>query len=291
MKKVSFYFTRHAYSCANLLKKTSIFKLHKIIKDPHISDIGVVSSLKMSKKIKKIKYNHIFVSPLIRTWETLLTMYGFSETARAQCPYKRCLHHNVYVAPYISEYNKINIPIVTLDNSPYQYSTQLDRLKLFKRYVYLKYKIKYPNKFKPKYRGIYTSKYTSGGNITKFIQWYINTYKIKKNNVLIISHGDVLRQFLKKIYKMLYNKNNIPLTIRHNNNFIFKLTLSYDTAINNILNNNDIFTLYKKKIVKLSCKIINHGIKTPSLNEIKHIKVPFMKTKKITKNITLCDLY
>lgn len=294
MKKVSFYFTRHAYSCANLLKKTSIFKLHKIIKDPHISDIGVTSSLKMSKQIKKIKYNHIFVSPLIRTWETLLCMYDFSKTARTQYPYSRCLHHTVYVAPYISEHNKINIPIVTLDNSPYQYSTQLDRLKLFKRYMSLKYKIKYPNKFKPKYRGIYTSKYTSGGNITKFIQWYINTYKIKKrNNVLIISHGDVLRQFLKKIFKLLYNKNNIPLTIRHNNNFIFKLTLSYDTAINNILNNNDIFTLYKKKIVKLSCKIINHGIKTPSLNEIKHIKVPFMKTKKLSalKDISLCDLY
>lgn len=283
MKNISFYFTRHAYSCANLLKKKSIFKLHKIIKDPHISDIGVISSLKLSKKIKKIKYNHIFVSPLIRTWETLLCMYS-------------SFPNNIYVAPYISESNKLSVPIITLDNSPYKYSTQLNRLKLFKHYMSLKYKIKFSNKIKPKYNGLYSSKYTSGGNIIKFIQWYINTFKIntlkiKNNNVLIMSHGDVLRQFIKKIYKNLYNKNAIPLTIKHNNNFIFKLTLSYDATLTNLLNNNDIFTLYQQKKIKLSCKIINHGVKIPNLNKIKHIKVPFMKTKKITTDITMCDLY
>ena len=89
----TFYFIRHAFSCANLSKKKKYknspsyslgrkikYTYYQLKKDPHLANWGILSAAKLRKDytelIENKRVDNLFCSPLIRTWETAYLLFG-----------------------------------------------------------------------------------------------------------------------------------------------------------------------------------------------------------------------
>lgn len=112
-----FIFTRHAFSCNNATDTSGWLKkqinLFKKVLDPHLTDYGIVNTLAVGQRNSQ-KYNSstVFVSCLIRTWETAVLLYlpniGLTDNL------------NIIVSPFLKEKHGTfrigNYPI-TIDNN------------------------------------------------------------------------------------------------------------------------------------------------------------------------------
>ena len=239
----TFYFVRHGYSCANYAKDlnnrfTRYLDTKFDLRDPHLTDYGIIGSIDGGNKINNNKLSElksikkIYVSPLIRTWETAFLMFNGLE--------EKCK-----VAPYLKETN-FGAPIIeTRDNKPLSYEENKKRFNEFKKHLDKNtFKFKPPNtltnylneikqkKTFPSFdeKKNYDDKYLGKGDINKFIRWVINEDDKKpKEKYIVVAHGNIIREFLKK-----YTDDSKKKTIdkyTKNNNFIFKVDLNYNIEL------------------------------------------------------------
>jgi hypothetical protein len=226
MSDVTFYFIRHGYSCSNLNRKKTN-KMTWLAGDSHLTNWGIISSIFAGEYLKNtffndISFDHMYCSPLIRTWETAACMFSDK--------YKEFI-----VAPHLAEIRNDN-------KKSYQYDINQKRYKEFVRFVtsdsdtsinyiidnldnndIIRKQIDNIKDFKILYKGKkYPKKYieTCDSGIENFINWFLKQNKTsKKQNVLIICHNKIMINFLDNYYQYTYYKQNILKT----NNFSFKV--------------------------------------------------------------------
>jgi hypothetical protein len=107
------YLTRHAYSCANYnVDLNNRIKAHRK-RDPSITMWGIYSTLLLSEKepfIVTTSTIGIYVSCLIRTWQTAVLLYH------------KCQTINLIISPFAKEENSIGI--LNEDNKPNKVENQ-----------------------------------------------------------------------------------------------------------------------------------------------------------------------
>ena len=109
---------RHGFSCANL-EKTKGGKLHARIADPSLTTYGIFSLLREQKKPEKFD-GIIFVSSLVRTWQTGMLEYG------------RHGPLTIVVSPYIKEKHGF---MLDLSNLPLPFEQQMSKMEQFMQFV------------------------------------------------------------------------------------------------------------------------------------------------------------
>lgn len=235
--ETNFYFVRHGYSCANLKKyKKKTFE-QKFFQDPHLTNWGIIGSilagLELKKKLSNIKFDKYMCSPLLRTWETAGCMLSSPNIKK------------VWVGPYLREKipNILGNFITTLDDNPNSFNHNTMEYKKFIKFVenlveHWKElnKTKYSSSIKRIEKQLfniknikicfhkkhYSHKYTDKGDISKFIEWYIDKYTtLKKQNILVVTHGTIVKEYIKNYNKDLYDE----LKKYKTNNFIIKVKM------------------------------------------------------------------
>ena len=194
---MEFYIFRHAYSCTNIIKLTSKFKyykeyLNKTKKEPHITNWGIISATRASKKklMKSIKAEEFYVSPLLRTWETAACMFPDIKIFK--------------IGKYLREGNKWTGPqekdlLLGYSDTPGTKKVQLDRFNDFKKHVSTltdflsKKEIK-----KIQNTRIIRRKYTKKDTLKGDIELFIQKTKFKKKKILVVCHGVIMQHFMKK---------------------------------------------------------------------------------------------
>lgn len=277
----TFYFIRHAFSCANLSKKkatsSSPFSLarkikytyYQLLKDPHLANWGILSAAKLRKDYTELietkRIDNFFCSPLIRTWETAYLLFGSEYIKKFK------------IAPYVKE-NAMGpannaYPYIKNKERFYdfiKYSTEVNMaLKIIKnevkplktRYskIFDKYELPINNKFvlpeydgdeKKKYRGIYDK-----SDLNDFICWYINNFK-KNTRVICVTHSHSIRNLLKKLIPKRF-KNNID----NKNSFNIKKHNAYCYEVKfKIITNKSNDNLSEKLV---SIQLYNKGVFIP----------------------------
>ena len=250
------YFVRHGYSCSNLLEHSEKIKFlsetilsDKKYKDPHLTNWGIFSSILAGKFLKTnkfdgVKFDKIYCSPLIRTWETASCMFSDK-------------YNEAEVAPYLREKSKIekyiNVEKSSIWNIPNTYKMNLkrfDRFKIFidsllvfseneKKKKFYEKNFENIKKFKIKSKK-YEKNFTEKGELDKFIEWYLEQKRNDKN-IIVVCHGTLMREFISNNYK-------IGKKLR-NNNFCIR----YDT---------------KEKTLS----VIFEGVKLPNVEKIEKIE-------------------
>jgi len=112
-----FIFTRHGYSCANLLKSQKSYQQFTD-PDPSLTIYGIVSILKTIPEKPKGFQGKVFVSSLIRTWQTAILEYGSYGPL------------TIIVSPYIKEKHSHSYDVA---NFPLPRNEQISKMKLFLR--------------------------------------------------------------------------------------------------------------------------------------------------------------
>ena len=161
-------------------------------KEPHITNWGIISATRASRKklMKSIKAEEFYVSPLLRTWETVACMFPHVKTFK--------------IGQYLREGNKLfksqsKKEIVGYTNTPGTKKEQLKRFDDFKKHVSTltdflsKKEIKKIQNTRIIRRN-YTKKDTLKGDIDLFIQ----KTKFKKKKILVVCHGNIIQEFMKK---------------------------------------------------------------------------------------------
>lgn len=256
MTDVNIYFIRHGFSCSNLLEYTEKLKfLSKTIikdkkyKDPHLTNWGIFSSILVGKYLESnglenIKFDHIYCSPLLRTWETSACMFADK-------------YDIAEVAPFLREKSKIERDIKVKESSlwniPYTFKENqnrfvnfkdfLDPLSIFlkddKKIKFYKKQVNSIKKFKIESKK-YNKNFIDRGDLISFIEWYLAQNKNHKN-IAVICHGVLIREFIKNNYK-------IDKQIKKNN-----FCVKYNTSTKNI-------------------SIIFEGVKLPNIKNIQKIE-------------------
>lgn len=195
-----FIFTRHAYSCNNATDNSGWLKkqknLIKKVLDPHLTDYGILNTIKIGQK-NRDKYNSstVFVSCLIRTWETTVLLYlpniGLNDTL------------NIIISPFLKEKHGVlkigNYPNIINNNGTEELDIQksMDHFIVFLNLLEKKY-ITHFNKQKlskiiihyngMKYLMSDVFKSTSEGNIFRMNTIRGGTYNIQNqpNEEIII---------------------------------------------------------------------------------------------------------
>jgi broad specificity phosphatase PhoE len=224
------YFIRHGYSCANLLEHSEKIKFlsetilsDKKYKDPHLTNWGIFSSILAGKflnsnSLENVKFDKIYCSPLIRTWETASCMFSNK-------------YDNAEIAPFLREKSKIekfiNVEKSSIWNIPNNYKNNLNRFYTFKDFldsllVFLKDEKKrkfyeknfeHIKKFKIKSR-TYNKDFTEKGELDKFIEWYLKQNRTDKN-IAVVCHGTLMREFIANNYKIGKKLKNNNFCIRY----------------------------------------------------------------------------
>lgn len=272
-KTITFWIFRHGYSCTNMdriHKKRFIYLLSLALTgytDPHLTNIGINTSKLAGEYIKKninipTKINKVYVSPLIRTWETLSCMFPNIKSAE--------------IGSYLREGNftpqKKEI-IKNLSDKPYPYNKNIERFETFKNHVYnntnhekITTKIKYKS-------DKYDNSHTLQGNLDTFILWCAKRCK-NKDNVLVVCHGQLIKNFIKKYNESLYKKIK---SYFHNNNFGIKVKITYKNRYNKNTLDESLNTKNIDFFENINIQFIFKGIK--------NIK---KYTYEINKNCSLC---
>jgi broad specificity phosphatase PhoE len=122
----TYTFSRHGYSCANLLKSQKSYQQFTD-PDPSLTTYGILSILKTISPKPQHYTGKVFVSSLIRTWQTAILEYG---------SYPEPL--TIIISPYIKEKhyeNKVDIfnVLSSLDvsNIPLPLDQQIRKMKKF----------------------------------------------------------------------------------------------------------------------------------------------------------------
>jgi len=122
----TYTFSRHGYSCANLLKSQKSYQQFTD-PDPSLTTYGILSILKTISPKPQHYIGKVFVSSLIRTWQTAILEYG---------SYPEPL--TIIISPYIKEKhyeNKIDVfnVLSSLDvsNIPLPLDQQIRKMKKF----------------------------------------------------------------------------------------------------------------------------------------------------------------
>jgi broad specificity phosphatase PhoE len=110
-----FIFTRHGYSCANLLKSQKSYQQFTD-PDPSLTIYGIVSILKTIPEKPEGFQGKVFVSSLIRTWQTAILEYGSYGPL------------TIIVSPYIKEKHSHPYDVA---NFPLPRNEQIAKMKLF----------------------------------------------------------------------------------------------------------------------------------------------------------------
>lgn len=267
------YITRHCLSCNNINAGSYILGQYKDF-EPHLSNQGIMDCLNF-ERFKKEPYknvNTIYVSPLIRTWETAIILYQKPQNKEPL---------TLIIAPYLKEHTKKkfiieiqrgNYPISIKENIK-QFIIFLNTMKELVKNKNIKANlpnniiIKIPknkneinnlenwheiiiNNTNQEYKleetktktertipsSILKSKkeyYLENGDINKFIKW-IKINKIK-TNIHVVSHSKVMKAFS-------YEKKINIDKVKTNNAW----TLIIDENKSNILYKSGIDTNIKK---------------------------------------------
>ena len=109
---------RHGYSCANLSKSKGD-NLHGLIADPSLTAYGIYSLLREQEKPKEFD-GTVFVSSLVRTWQTAILEYG------------RYGPLTIVVSPYIKEKHGW---IADYSNMPLPLDKQISKMKEFMEFL------------------------------------------------------------------------------------------------------------------------------------------------------------
>lgn len=122
----TYTFSRHGYSCANLLKSQKSYQQFTD-PDPSLTTYGILSILKTISPKPEHYTGKVFVSSLIRTWQTAILEYG---------SYPEPL--TIIISPYIKEKhyeNKVDVfnVLSSLDvsNIPLPLDQQIRKMKKF----------------------------------------------------------------------------------------------------------------------------------------------------------------
>ena len=271
--KYNFYFIRHGFSCSNIQTtkikdevKSKIKQKYQMLKeigkyslneDSHLTNWGIFSCNLLRKDyynlFKDIKIDNLFISPLIRTWETAYLLFGASNI------------NHFTIAPHIKEDNPLKY--LPMEN----YTVQKERFKEFIEYVNycdklidLNYNFKYNY---PKYtiqEENYPMEYLNN-SIDKFMKYYMKKYDkntdfIKEKNVVVVCHSQLLENWLEK-HEFNYNKN-IPEKLKNRFNFL-KDNNAYCIKI----------TIDRSSKEDFYTEIINPGFPYPNKKELKDINI------------------
>ena len=285
----SFYFIRHAFSCANLSKKKATTSSHfalvrkikytyyQLQKDPHLANWGILSVAKLRKEYDRLFYskkiNNMFCSQLIRTWETAYLLFGSDNIEKFK------------IAPYVKEGapGPSNNAYLYKKNTErfydfVEYSTKVSTtLKIIKnevkplktRYSKLfdKYDLSIDHKFKlPEYSGDINKKYSgiyNKADLSAFIIWYINNFK-NQPSAICVSHGIAIRGLLKKLMPERF-KNNVD----HENSYNMRKynAYCYEVKIRGSINN-------KSDLLNnvVSIRLANNGVQIPEKGHINNLR-------------------
>ncbi len=143
-KNIEIYWIRHAHSCANMIESFGAkgiqdvtyglthmkvqTKRGKYSPDPHITNFGISHAYKVSQEkfVKELEPDIIFVSQLLRTWETAYTLF-YEHLNKNE-------NNNFYVCPFINEErdNKLG---TDLDNQPDLPKNAVQKFNQFKEYL------------------------------------------------------------------------------------------------------------------------------------------------------------
>ena len=207
-----YYFTRHGYSFSNnITKNISInkapklltFYLKDMLKDPNLHNYGIKNSIRNNHSWLSKECQDIYVSPLIRTWQTASLMFPNAKKAK--------------IGPYLRESsNKFNP-----SDLAFSYKKNTKRFKLFNKFTQKKYN------FIPRLEIVKnnTDSVYGPGNLQKFIKWHSKNKKSKNKfskKVLVVCHGNLIKNLLKDNKSTLYkrklkNVNNYIVDVKFNN--------------------------------------------------------------------------
>ena len=205
---MEFYIFRHAYSCSNQEKEES--KLKYLItyfnskkKEPHITNWGIITGVRASKKniIKKIKAEEYYVSPLLRTWETAACMFPDVKIFK--------------IGKYLREGKSKRKPQVKYKLKSYSDTSgkrkeQLKRFNYFKKHTYTLSDYLSEKDIKNiQNTRIIRRRYTTKDTLKGDINLFIKKTKFKKKKILVVCHGTIMREFIDK-----YATNKIKLKFR-----------------------------------------------------------------------------
>ena len=276
-KTFSLYFVRHAFSCANMYKELNNKITQTLIKDPHLTDYGILSAKLIGEQFfeKKIKINKFYVSPLIRTWETAYSFLkkdiGFPTDLK------------LTIAPYTKEKGS------TYDNQYYNFEENIERFKQYKL-AYNKLNNEYNSNEEIKYETInlfntpfksnlYISEHKKEGNIKDFIEFLKYEKDVKDDsNIMLFGHSNVLQKLLMTIDNKIYNNTegsrNFMKYKKYKKSYNpFKTRINKPTNYKeNVLNNNVYIWKIDVKYGKIvDIELVNHGFPKPNKNDLKNI--------------------
>lgn len=232
MSEINIYLVRHGFSCANLLKEIKSFKFATSVltntkfKDPHLTNLGIIGSVLAGRylqdnQLSNVTFDKIYCSPLIRTWETVASMFSGK-------------YHEAEVAPYLREKNKVetftnfsktgiwDIPFSCQENQTrfLKFKDFLKNLEIFltnqNTLTYYKNKSNDIKKFNITCQPNYDDTYTKKGKIDNFLSWY-QEQKRDDKNILVVCHKTLIKEFV--------NKYDKKISIKNRNNFCYKLTI------------------------------------------------------------------
>ncbi len=109
MGKYDYHIYRHAFSCANVKKSVGGIanRINKFMEtDPQLSSFGVESALLFTPKKSGLEY--VFVSCLMRTWQTAILLFGKSNVSKL----------TLIVSPFLKETG------MGAENKPYEFYEQ-----------------------------------------------------------------------------------------------------------------------------------------------------------------------
>lgn len=231
-----FFISRHGLSCANIRPHILQIFYNSAVWDPSLCDKGAEYTINTGKLLRKKDYIpqtnkdihsiDIFVSPLLRTWMSAVTMY-MSQNSSSE---KKNI--NLIISPFLNEnyvygfgYFTGDLPI-DFDSQSQKFITFLNKYyKNSNMNITLIFKCPKQKKIKITFQKSNNNMYTWNSN-TKFdsSKTLISTCKSnsymktlnhwenefgeflsyigkKKDNLFLVSHSNNLKRFLKKYYR------------------------------------------------------------------------------------------
>jgi hypothetical protein len=271
---LKYQFTRHLASCNNINEgKRSIKSLGLVEKDyePSAALYGIMKTIELSQNPSNsdsYKYNHVYVSNLIRTWITAVLLYGTHNTEEL----------NLYISPFLKEKHEVvlgkrvergNFPkeIYHTANKFQKFLTTLhdlcDDIQLPKEYFSTLPKIInliLPVKMDTSKQIIVFEKEENGyeikndvcsmednagphtkeengfitiGNLQKFMEWFESNknYHDKKYDnglVHVVTHSQIMQQYLRDKFNFDIDTNKDYSDVRNSNSWRFNTRKNID---------------------------------------------------------------
>jgi len=170
------HITRHLFSCANLKKSKKDSKGQVREQDPSLTLYGILSSEHLRLPDSSRFPTTVYVSTLVRTWQTAILLY--TKQFNDQNDSQRKL--NLKIVPYIQEESSLSfLPFsVSVDNVPYSFDKQREVMLSFMNNLGLMFDEAYMKMFK---RTTYVIEYLYDDSKKFEISWSVDGFKISWN--------------------------------------------------------------------------------------------------------------